>query len=795
MDACPGVAGRGGPASPPRVGRGAAWAVAAWLGPALAAGAASGEVSLAGRVTDATGSPLAGVAVSADPGPPRDAASAKSGGDGRYVLPLAPGRYRVSFRLPGYAIHVAPEVTVEPPGRSDLDATLQLAVSTSVVVTGRSTFRNLAAFGSAWELVGVAGAASSGVVAASQIEERSLLRPADVLERVPGLVVSQHSGEGKGNQYYVRGFNIDHGTDLALSVAGVPVNLPTHAHGQGYADANFLIPELVGGIQFKKGPYHADEGDFSAAGAVRVGYLSRLDRPLVKVEAGEGGYQRALLAGSPRLGGGHLLGAFELLHKDGPWVSPDDYRRTNAVVRWSRGSATRGLGLTGLFYDADWSSTDQVPRRAVADARLSRFGAVDPSDGGRARRGSLSLDWQGTGTDRLTRVSAFALRNELNLWSNFTYALDDPENGDQFEQEDRRWVFGAEGSHQWHSRWGGRTAETRVGAGARHDAIGTVGLYASSGRARLSTTRRDAVDETSLFLFAENTYEWSPSFRSTVGLRGDLYSFDVDAGLSENSGSRTDGLVSPKLGLAFGPWGGTEVYANAGFGFHSNDARGTTIRIDPKSGEPAAPVDPLVRARGAELGVRSLALRHVHTTLVLWGLDLDSELLYVGDAGTTEPSRPSRRLGVEWAVDVVPRPWLSFDASVAWSRARFRDDDPAGDRIPAAVEGVVTAGLAVHGRDGWLGSLRWRYFGPRPLIEDDRVRSEAANLVTAQVGYTFKDRVTVKLDVFNLFDAEVSDVDYFYPSRLPGEPTEGVDDVHFHPMEPRTLRLGVALRF
>ena len=749
---------------------------------------------LAGVISDATAQPLRAVSVVAEPvASSTSLLATESDADGRYSLSLPAGTHQVSFRLAGYAVHVT-RVTVDESGPLARDVTLQLALASSVVVQARVTFRNLAEVGSAFDLVGVASAASVGVVAASQLEERSLLRPADVFKRVPGLAVSQHSGEGKGNQYYVRGFNIDHGTDLSLQVAGVPVNLPTHAHGQGYADANFLIPELVSGIQFQKGTYHADAGDFSTAGAVRVSYLGVLDEPLLKLETGEGGYERALVAASPRLGGGHLLGALELVHKDGPWVNPDDYRKLNAALRWSRGNATSGFAVTGLYYDADWNATDQVPERAVADGSVPRFGAIDPSDGGRARRASLSAEWQAARGDRLTRVSAFALRNELNLWSNFTYRLDDPENGDQFEQEDRRFVLGLDASHQWSSRWGGRTADTRIGTGARYDDIGSVGLYATRERARLSTTRADSVGEASFFAFAESTYAWTSHLRSTLGLRGDYYFFDVASDVPVNSGSRRAGLLSPKLGLAFGPWGGTEVYANAGFGFHSNDARGTTIRVDPRTGAPAAAVDPLVRAKGAELGVRTLAIPKAHATLALWSLDLDSEQLYVGDAGTTEASRPSRRLGFECAVDYVPRPWLALDASFAWSRARFTDDGPKGDRIPSGIEGVASAGIALTGRRGWLGNLRWRYFGPRALVEDDSVRSKPAHVFTAQVGYGFR-RLSVKLDVFNLFDSAVSDIDYFYASRLPGEPAPGRPDIHRHPMEPRTVRLGVGVRF
>jgi outer membrane receptor protein involved in Fe transport len=425
-----------------------------------------------------------------------------------------------------------------------------------------------------------------------------------------------------------------------------------------------------------------------------------LDRPLVKVEAGQYGYQRGLVAVSPGVGDGYLLAALELVHKDGPWVHPDDYKKLNGVFRWSRGEALSGLSVTGMFYDADWSSTDQIPERAVGDGRLTRFDAVDPTDGGKARRASLSAEWQAYDGENATRFSGFLLRNELNLWSNFTYVLDDPKNGDQFEQEDRRWVLGFDGSRQWMHELAGRASELEFGGGMRHDSIGDVGLYATASRVRLSTTRRDEVGETSLFLYGQNVYQWTPHVRSTVGLRGDYYLFDVSSNLLENSGHRTAGLVSPKVGLVFGPFQRSELYVNAGLGFHSNDARGTTIRVDPKTGARVDPVDPLVRGWGAEVGVRTLALQNVHTTFAFWGLGLDSELLYVGDAGTTEASRPSERLGFEWSLDALPKRWLTLDVSWVYSRAHFTDDDPAGNRIPSSIEGVATAGVAVTGLRG-----------------------------------------------------------------------------------------------
>ena len=335
----------------------------------LAAGAGvsraeqAGPGWVTGRVTDGAGTGLPGASVQARPEGGGATTATTSDAEGRYRLEgLAPGAWEVSFHLPNFAQTVSHDVVVQAGGETPLDATLQLRMTAQVVVTAPLTFRDLSTVTSDAELIGVAGAASSGVVAGSELADRPLARPGDLAERVPGVIISQHSGEGKANQYYVRGFNIDHGTDLALSVAGLPVNLPTNGHGQGYADLNFLIPELVGAIQFQKGTYDAREGDFSAAGAISMSYLNVLERPILKAELGEYGYRRALFAVSPRVGDGTLLAAVELGANDGPWVRPDDFRKLNGVVRYSRGTAQSGLSLTGMFYDAEWDSTDQVPR-------------------------------------------------------------------------------------------------------------------------------------------------------------------------------------------------------------------------------------------------------------------------------------------------------------------------------------------------------------------------------------------------------------------------------------------------
>jgi outer membrane receptor protein involved in Fe transport len=755
--------------------------------------AAEESTELSGHVADGAGQSLPGVAVVVRGGDV--SRETFTDANGTYALAVPQGTYDVSFRLASFATAIKRGIVVDGRAARQVDATLPLKLSTDVLVTAKKTFGNLADLDGAADLVGVASAASEGVVSAAQIEERPAYRVGEVLETVPGVVISQHSGEGKANQYYVRGFNIDHGTDLASTVAGIPVNLPTHGHGQGYSDLNFVMPELVSGVQYKKGPYYADEGDFSAAGAINVNYLNVLDHPMVKVEAGQDAYGRLFAAGSPAVGRGHLLYAAEILHHDGPWVHPDDYRKLNAVVRYSQGTQQDGFSVTGMAYDGRWDSTDQVPDRAIASGAIDRFGAIDPSDGGTSRRFAVAGDWKHSGQHSVTEAQAYGIVYRMTLFSDFTYFLDDPVNGDQFEQEDRRTVAGFKLSHRFLGDWGGRDVENLIGVQLRNDWIPTVGLYHTHEREILNVVRKDGVTQGSVAPFAQNSTQWTPWLRTIAGLRADVYHFDVASSDPANSGTATASLVSPKLTAVLGPWDKTEVYADVGYGFHSNDGRGATVTRDPETGGPAQRVDPLVRAKGAEIGARTTAFNHVQSTLTFWGLDIGSELVFVGDAGTTEASRPSRRAGFEWANYATLARGVTLDADVAYSRARFRDDDPAGDRIPGAVEGVASIGLSADDIGRVSGSVRLRYFGPRPLIEDDSVRSKAATVLNARLGYRINARYRATLDVFNLTDAAVSDVDYFYASRLPGEPAAGALDIHTHPLEPRSVRFSLSATF
>ena len=644
------------------------------------------------------------------------------------------------------------------------------------------------------KLIGKVESSTQGTVTRAQLETRPVLRTGELLETVPGLVVTQHSGDGKANQYFLRGFNLDHGTDLATSVDGVPVNMHTHGHGQGYTDINFVIPELLDRIEYKKGTYYADEGNFSAAGAVDLKYRRDLDDTLLSLTVGEDSFMRGLLAGSASIGEGDLLWGLDYGVTDGPWQLPEDLRRVNALVKYSRGERGNGYSLTASAYDGSWNSTDQIPERAVASGLLDRFGFIDPTDGGDSHRHALNFEIAKPLGAWNLMANAYALDYQLDLYSNFTYGID-AANGDQFEQFDDREAYGLHAEIRRENHLGALPGQMRIGVESRFDDIGKVGLYLTDDRARLATIREDAVQRLGSGFYVEQQVQATEWLRVIAGLRHDRASFDVDSDLDANSGSTSDNITSPKVSLVFGPWADTEFFVNAGRGFHENDARGTTITIDPTDGVTAADrVQPMVRASGAEIGVRTAVLPYTQLALTAWTLDLDSELLYVGDAGATEANRASQRSGIELGVYVTPRVWLTLDADLAWSRGRFSEFDPAGDYIPGAVESVASLGVALQHPSGWFGGARFRHFGAAPLIEDNSVRSDPTTLVNLELGYRFAKRFAVSLAAYNVFDSDDNDITYFYESQLPGEGAP-VEDRHFHPVEPRTLRLTVEMRY
>jgi hypothetical protein len=771
------------------------------LAVAPASGFAQGTGIVAGTVFDQTGAVLPGVTVELLPAGGQAArVETVTNETGNYRFDNVPaGAAEVTFRLINFSA-VRQAVAVTPGGTATINARMLVSTSADITITAPLTFRNLAEVENpAQNLVGVASAGSEGAITAEQLAVRPVNRATEILETVPGLVISQHSGEGKANQYYLRGFNLDHGFDFAQTVAGLPVNMPTHAHAQGYADANFLIPELVSGVQFRKGPYYAENGDFSSAGSANINYFNVLERPIVSATGGSFGYGRFLGAVSPRVGSGNLLAAFEWERDNGPWVSPNNKDKFNGIARYSQGDSRSGLSMTFMGFRNHWHSTDQIPQRAVDDGSISRFGFIEETDGGETYRYSGAVDWQRSAANDSTRLTAYMQRYGVQLFHNFTYFLNDPVNGDQFEQFETRWTTGAKLTHRKILRLGGKHTENAVGVDVRNDSVGgPLGLYLTRETERLSTVRADDVDQVSTGMFGETEIEWSRTVRTTLGVRADVYHWNVQSDNPLNSGKETSGIVSPKVAAAFGPWRGTELYANWGLGFHSNSGLGVTLRVDPFTGDAADTSPPFARANGAEFGVRTVAVRGLQTTATLWYLGFDSELIYVGDSGSTEAGPATRRSGVEITNYMYPHPWTTLDLDVSFSRARFVDVAAGEDFVPGSLNRVISGGVAVNPpagvSTGPFGSLRLRHFGPRPLIEDNSMKSKATSIVNGEAGYKFSDRTRLAIEGFNLFDATVSDIDYFFESRLHDEP-EPVEDLHFHAAIPRSFRVTLRVSF
>jgi hypothetical protein len=644
--------------------------------------------------------------------------------------------------------------------------------------------------------VGSSDAASQGVINKELLKSRPALRPGEVLEFVPGLIVTQHAGDGKANQYFLRGFNLDHGTDFATSVDGVPVNMPTHAHGQGYTDLNFLLPELVQRIDYRKGPYFAQTGDFGSAGAADIVYQRKLDAPLAAVTLGPNGYQRGVGGASAEVAPNmHLLGALELMHNNGPWTVPEKLKRSNGVLSLAGGTAAQGFSVRLLGYRASWISTDQIPQSLIDTGSyngkpFSRFDSLDPTAGGDTQRTSLAAEWHDEDSLGRTRIAAFAQRYRLDLNSNFTYALERPADGDQFKQRDARTVLGLNASRTFNHALLGLDARSEVGLQVRHDRI-RVGLFDSVARQITATIRDDDVRDTQAGLYGQTALQVSPVLRTVLGLRADTVRNRVTALTHpENGGNASATQLSPKLTVVLGPFEAlpkTEFFINAGRGFHSNDARGTTITRDPKNDDPATnavdKVPALVASRGFELGARSEALPGLQSSLALWKLDFKSELVYIGDAGATEASNGSKRWGIEFNNRWTPTPWLLLDADLAVTHARFNN----GDRIPSSVDSVASVAVTVRELGPWSASVQWRYLGPGPLVEDNSVRSLSSLTTNLRVGYKLGANAELSLDVFNVWDRKLNDIQYFYESQPRG--LAAAEGRHVHPAEPRSARL------
>ncbi len=643
-------------------------------------------------------------------------------------------------------------------------------------------------------LVGEARSASEGVISQVDIYKRPVQRPGDILEAVPGLIVTQHSGSGKSNQLYLRGFNLDHGTDFATWIDGMPVNMRSHGHGQGYTDINFLMPEIIEEMSFVKGPYHSEIGDFSSAGGVHIQTIDQLDKKSIKIGLGENGFNRILAMGSKKIESEVITGALELQGYDGPWIDiTEDVNKVNGFFKFARNNELGKRSITAMIYDNEWNSADQIPSRAISEGIIDDFGSLDKTLGGSTRRMSVSSEYSHDHKTNKVVWRSYIIGYELDLWSNFTYLLDDPVGGDQFKQKDKRTIFG--GSYE--NLWVGNTesfTEHRFGIDFRHDAVDEVGLYRSREREIMGPIREDQVDESSISSFYEMSFDLRSSWRAVLGIRADAFKFKVNSKDYNLTDDDSDFILSPKASIAYAFSDNNEMYFSYGNGFHSNDARGVITFRDPITEEKLSPADPLVKSTGFEWGIKALINEQLNTSLAVWSLELDSELLFVGDAGNTEANRPSKRWGIEfnnlWSINEI---W-SLEADFAYSNAKFNDDDLENRSVPGSLKNVASGILSAEYPSGFFASFSFRYFGEVPLIEDGSIKSEGSTYANLALGWLMDDW-QVQLDILNIFDSNDHDIDYFYASRLAGEPANGYKDIHYHIFEPRQIRFYLSKEF
>jgi hypothetical protein len=678
---------------------------------------AQGITQLSGTVVDTSGAVIAGATVQLRSANGTVQATTQSDTNGSFIISgtisgLTAGNYRLVVSNPGFETKEIP-VTIGTTEAAPLRISLAVSsVSTTVNVQGRED-----------NLVGIAESATQGTVGATEIEDRPILRSGEILEAVPGLIITQHAGGGKANQYFLRGFNLDHGTDFAVFLDDMPLNLPSHAHGEGYSDMNTVIPEFVQRVNYEKGPYYADVGNFGSAGSAHLEFFKTLPENFVQVEGGMYGFGRIAFGASQKLGKGNLLYGGEAYHEDGPWVHPDNYYKFNGLLTYNRGGDANGFSITARAYRGTWHSSDQLPVDAIP--LIGYFGTLNPADGGESQRYSLQGEWHRQNENSETKITAYGFYYDLNLFSDFTYYLDDPNKGDQFEQQDKRWVAGLDAHHTIFSQWFGRRVENTFGLQVRNDWVHN-GLYRTEDRVRTDKNDINACNDepipecvtnpnltaklpadtdlnnfsdTMLGFYAENKIQWSEKFRSVLAFRGDEAIYNVTSltptyvatelpgspvvnFAAANSGTATKFLPSPKGTLVFGPWAKTEFYVQGGFSFHSNDARGATQRIEPISPDhpfptSSTPIPALVQTKGGEFGLRTSAVPHLQSTLSFWYLYSHSELQQDGDTGATVASASaSNRYGIEWANYYTPTEHLVFDLDMADSRAQFIQIDP-----------------------------------------------------------------------------------------------------------------------
>jgi outer membrane receptor protein involved in Fe transport len=677
------------------------------------------------------------------------------------------------------------------------------------------------------DLLGQAVTASQGSVTQEELQLRPAYRVGQLLETMPGLVVTVHSGEGKAYQYLLRGFNLDHGTDIANFIDDMPINRPTNAHGQGYSDLNFVIPEVLAGVDYTKGTYYPSVGDFGDVASEHMRIADVIPTE-ISASAGTLGDENLLLGGARPVGAsGHLLAAAEASHVDGPFTPGNDFRKYAGVLRYSRGTPADGEDLTVMYYKGDGRFITDQPVRAVQEGLIGRFGSLDPSDGNSSERLSVSGHYAAAAGAWSFTSNAYYVHSRQTLWNDFAHFLEDPVNGDQEQQDETRDLLGGGAAIKLKSAVGQIDSQTILGVQGRYDDIyvdrrhtmdrrvldycellGPDGVTATRVDVGEPDCTADRVRVGDVGLYVENSTRWTTWLRSDVGLREEYYagqdrSLLPGTAFSQVPFSSSTTLLQPKGSLILGPWADTEFYFSAGRGFHSDDVRGVsgTVPLEGLGGTRTAPL--LVKADSEEIGVRSNIVPNVHIQVSAFNVRLASEIVYDQDQGEDQPGPQSDRYGVEVSAEYRARPWLELNTDLAFSHAEFVQVSPAallagfgdnGNHIPLSPGFIGSFGAIVDNLGPWYGGLQVRVLGTYPLVSDNSEKDDGYAETNASVGYKFSSRLKGQLEIFNLFNVKANSAAFFYTTVIP-DGRGPVADHQVHPLEPISARFSVTATF
>ncbi|WP_404711720.1 TonB-dependent receptor [Sphingomonas sp. MMS24-J13] len=667
------------------------------------------------------------------------------------------------------------------------------------------------------DLLGRASTASQGTITAKEVDLRPIYRPSQLFESIPGLVVTIHSGEGKAQQYLIRGYNLDHGTDFASFVDDMPVNRPTNTHGQGYADLNFLIPQIVSGIDYTKGPYYAAIGDFGSVASAHTRLANQIPTQLT-VTIGTDKYQELYGGTTFQLKGDRrLLAAIDMSHYDGPWHPGQDFKKINAALRYSQGTSLDGFSLTGLYYKSAGGLITDQPLRAIQSGLIDRFGTLDPTDHSKSLRYSLSAHLDKPIGPGQFALSLYGIHSTMTLWNNFTHYLDDPINGDQEAQSESRNTFGAVAAYTLHNDLAGIQSETIVGLQGRYDNVLVTRRHTLNRKTVLdyctleqadgpaidyptvnTYCNADRVHLLDLSPYIQNTLHWTSWLRTVAGIREDYYHATDHSQVTGTGGRGSQWLFQPKGSLILGPWARTELYFSAGRGFHSDDVRGVFGTV-PEEGTPLSGgvTQLLASTTGYEVGLRTDIIPKLTLQLAAFQQDFKSELVYNPDTGQDEAGAPSRRKGIEVSGQYHPFRWLELNADLAFAKPRYHVKDLAAYGLDApyiadAPTFIYSAGILVDKLGPWSGSLIWRRLGNHHLSDGEAYPIDKGySEFNLDIAYTLPHGWRLGVGVFNLFNSHDQAADYYYTSRLKGEPLEGVTDFQTHPLEPRSARFSI----